>query len=421
MERLVMHVDMDAIYAAIEQRDDPSLRGRPVIVGALPGGRGVVSTASYEAREFGIHSAMPISEAHRRCPDGVFLRPDFRRYKEASDQLMEVLSTISPVVEPISIDEAYVDVSGLGKLIGPPETIARVTAARICEATQLTASIGIGPNRVIAKIASDRHKPSGVTVVRPDEVVAFLAPLPLKDLRGVGRKTVPILERMGLRTVGDLQALSLDELQFRLGKHQGLALYRQAQGISSPVVGAVQQRKSISKETTFQSDEPDLEVIRETLLVLAQEVGRTARRTGLAGRKVTVKLRLPGFETHTRQRALEDPTQADLTIYRVGWELLRDSPFARGPFRLVGVGIGELVPDSQVRPKLFGKEDREKETRLYKVLDSICDRHGRTVIGIGQAGGRGKGEKRTAKVRELGLETTEAEATPSSGRSRGPR
>ena len=378
-----MHVDMDAFFAAIEQRDDPELRGNPVIIGALPGGRGVVSTASYEARVFGVHSAMPISEAHRRCPDGIYLRPDFHRYKEASDGLMEVLRSISPVVEPVGIDEAYVDIAGLGRLLGSPEAIGRETKRRVAEELNLTASVGIGPNRVIAKIASDRQKPDGLTIVSPDGVIEFLAPLPVQDMRGVGRKTVPILHRLGIRTIGDLQRLPLEQLQGRLGVNHARALHLQAQGIASDTVGTVQERKSISKETTFQVDEDDFDAIRETLLVLACQVGRTARRTGLAGRKVTIKARLPGFVTYTRQRKLLEPTQADLEIFHTGLELLQAAPFAEGPFRLVGIGIGDLVPESAARPGLMADARERRSQRLYEVLDTIRDRHGE-VISLGK-------------------------------------
>ncbi len=383
MARLVMHVDMDAFFAAIEQRDDPDLRGKPVIIGAQPGGRGVVSTASYEARVFGVHSAMPVSEAHRLCPDGIFLRPDFHRYKEASEGLMDVLRSISPVVEPVGIDEAYVDIAGLGRLLGSPAKIGHETKRRVHETLRLTASVGIGPNRVIAKIASDRLKPDGLTIVSPDDVVSFLAPLPVGDMRGVGRKTVPVLNRMGIRTIGDLQQRSLEDLQGFLGANQARALHIQAQGIASDFVGNVQARKSISKETTFQVDEKDFNVIRETLLTLACQVGRTSRRTGLAGQKVTIKARLPGFVTYTRQRKLLEPTQADLEIFHTGLELLRGAPFAKGPFRLIGIGIGDLLPEAAAKPNLMASDAERKAKRLYDVMDTIRDRHGE-VISLGK-------------------------------------
>jgi DNA polymerase-4 len=252
MSRLVMHVDLDAFFAAVEQRDNPPWRGLPLVVGAEPGRRGVVATCSYEARRYGVHSAMPISEAARRLPpETVSVRPSMNRYARVSRQIMEVLETISPLVEKVSIDEAYLDVTGLERLMGPPEVIGRLTKERIREAVGLTASVGIGPNRLIAKLASDADKPDGLTVVPLEKVSAFLDPMPLSVLRGVGAKTAPRLERPGLKTVGDVRHLSLEALRRHLGAGAGTQVHLQALGIADDHVYPASERKSISKETTF--------------------------------------------------------------------------------------------------------------------------------------------------------------------------
>ncbi|WP_295445549.1 DNA polymerase IV, partial [uncultured Thiodictyon sp.] len=224
-QRWIMHLDMDAFYAAVEQRDNPALRGLPVVVGAQPGGRGVVATCSYEARRFGIHSAMPINEAHRRCPDAVYLPPRMAHYLEVARKIRAVMANCTPVVEPISIDEAFLDVSGLGHLIGPPAVIGQRIKAAIRTAVGLTASVGIAPNRLVAKIASDFGKPDGLVVVPPEQVLDFLSGQPVGVLRGVGSRTLPILKRLGLSTVADLRGLSLTQLQAHLGsagRHQPL-------------------------------------------------------------------------------------------------------------------------------------------------------------------------------------------------------
>jgi DNA polymerase-4 len=244
MSRLVMHVDLDAFFAAVEQRDNPPWRGLPLVVGAEPGRRGVVATCSYEARHYGVHSAMPISEAARRLPpETVYVRPGMNRYARVSRQIMEVLETISPLVEKVSIDEAYLDVTGLERLMGPPEVIGRLTKERIREAVGLTASVGIGPNRLIAKLASDADKPDGLTVVPLEKVSAFLDPMPLSVLRGVGAKTAPRLERLGLKTVSDVRRLSLEALSRHLGARAGTQVHLQALGIADDHVYPASERK----------------------------------------------------------------------------------------------------------------------------------------------------------------------------------
>jgi len=272
-----MHLDMDAFFASVEQRDNPEYCGRPVVVGALPGNRGVVATCSYEARAYGIHSAMPISEAYKRCPDAIYLRPDMERYVAASQQVMRCLQAISPVIEPVSIDEAYLDISGLQRLFGSAEKIGQRAKALIQDSLQLTASVGIGPNRLIAKLASDAQKPDGLTVIPPKDVLNLLSPMPVFNLRGAGKQTLKIFNRLQIHTVGQLRKVSLDELKRQFGNKSGTHFHNQSRGISSDNVGTERERQSISKETTFNKDVSDQDLLRNTLLWLSSEVARIAR------------------------------------------------------------------------------------------------------------------------------------------------
>ena len=246
-QRWIAHMDLDAFFASCEQQAHPEYRGRPVVVGALPGHRGVVAAASYEARRFGIRSAMPIAEAHRRCPDAVFVRPQMDRYRRLSRQVFEILTSITPCMEAASIDEAYLDVSGLEKLFGTPEVIARTIKQRIVEQTGLTASVGIGPNRLIAKLGSEYRKPDGLTVVTPEEVLDFLAPMPVANLRGLGRQTQKIFRRLGIKTVAELRTVPPHTLVKHLGVSAAQRFRQQAFGIAPDQVFTERQRNSFSK------------------------------------------------------------------------------------------------------------------------------------------------------------------------------
>jgi DNA polymerase-4 len=385
MSSLVMHVDLDAFFAAVEQRDHPEWRGRPLVVGAEPGRRGVVATCSYEARRYGVHSAMPISEAARRLPpDTVYVRPSMDRYARVSRQIMAVLETISPRVEKVSIDEAYLDVSGLGRLLGPPEVVGRQTKERIRAAVGLTASVGIGPNRLIAKLASDADKPDGLTVVLPERIGTFLDPMPLAVLRGVGAKTAPRLERLGLRTVGDVRRLSLEALRRHLGAQAGTHVHLQARGIADDGVYPASERKSISKETTFSEDVTEPAVLKDTLRWAAQEVSYLARHEQRKGLVVSLKIRFRPFETHTRSRTLKAPTASDVEIFRIAWGVLQAESWTGRPVRLIGVGISGWNETPQgVQQDLFDDgmpEPRPGQERLDATLDAIRDRFGRGTI-----------------------------------------
>nr|WP_242476975.1 DNA polymerase IV [Halochromatium glycolicum] len=414
---MILHLDLDAFFAALEQRDHPEWRGLPLVVGAAPGGRGVVATCSYEARRYGVHSAMPIGEAVRRLPpETVYVRPQMARYAEASRQVMTALERLSPVIEPVSVDEAFLDVTGLERLIGPPEAIGRQAKMLVQETVGLTASVGIGPNRLIAKLASERDKPDGLTVVPSETVQAFLDPLPLTVLRGLGRRTAPKLRALGLETVADVRALSLEHLRRLLGAHQGTRIYQQARGLAEDRVEVGRSRQSISKETTFPEDVTDPALLRETLRWAAQEVAYLARHGGYQGTVVTLKIRFRGFETHTRTQTLRMPTADDRTLFRTAWALLEAGRWGARPVRLIGLGLSAWAQglDAAVQPDLFSGANRSgadwsgancsdvnrsgatcsdanrapvtpTETRLNETLDAIRARFGPGVI---QRGGQ---------------------------------
>jgi DNA polymerase-4 len=382
--RWIAHMDLDAFFASCEQRDQPRYRGQPLVVGALPGRRGVVAAASYEAREFGIHSAMPIAEAYRRCPHAVYLRPDMDKYRRVSRQVFGILDTITPLVEAASIDEAYLDISGLEKLVGPPETIGRLIKQRIHEQTGLTASVGIGPNRLIAKLGSEYRKPDGLTVVHPNQVADFLAPMPVANLRGLGRQTQKIFDRLGIRTVQQLRGYPLAVLDRHLGVKAAAAFYRQAQGIASDQVVPDRQRKSISKETTFETDVTDHPVLRDALRRLAADVAATARREGLSGSVVTLKIRFAGFQTHTRQHTRSTPTHDERDIFGTAWSLFVKGDLPHRPVRLIGVGISHWTDVHAVQPDLFDTPQRKRASqRLLETIDDVTARFGKGVLQVG--------------------------------------
>lgn len=398
--RLILHIDLDAFFASVEQRDHPEYRHRPVVVGAEPGRRGVVAACSYEARRYGVHSAMPITEATRRLPPGaVYVRPRIDYYAAVSREILAALETISPVVESASIDEAYLDVSGLDALFGPPEAIGRRAKEAIRKAVGLTASAGIGPNRLVAKLASDYRKPDGLTVVPAGRVQAFLDPLPLTTLRGVGPKTAPRLQQMGLLTIGDVRQVPLLDLRQRFGRLAGTRIYAQCRGQADDAVYPGASRKSISKEITFDSDARDGGVIRETLHWAAQEVGALARRAGRRGVTLTLKIRFPDFTTHTLTRTLPVPTSVDRTIFREAWGLYRAGGWAGRPVRLLGVGLsgwdttdtpsgqGELFPSAGA-----AAEADPKAARLYRALDAVTEKFGKNALRFGAVPARKRQE-----------------------------
>jgi DNA polymerase IV len=346
LSRRILHVDMDAFYAAVEQRDRPELRGKPVIVGADPQGgrgRGVVATASYEARVFGVRSALPISQAYRLCPQGVYVPPDMEKYAQVSRQVMEILRRFTDLVEPLSIDEAFLDVTASRRALGDGVTIARNLKDTIQRETQLTASVGLAASKLVAKVASDLRKPDGLVVVEPGGEESFLAPLPIRRLWGVGPRTEESLARLGVRTIGDLARLAEGTLDRKLGTH-GQDLLRLARGLDErPVVAEGDDAKSMGQEHTFSVDTRSPDVLRRTLLALCDQVARRLRHHGVRARTVTLKYRDETFRTLTRARTRPQPTDAGDVLFATVWELFQGVHGERR-VRLLGVsasGLGE--------------------------------------------------------------------------------
>ena len=341
---------MDAFFAAVEQRDNPALRGKPVIVGGDPASRGVVAAASYEARRYGIHSAMPSAEAKRRCPHAIFISGRHGRYGDVSRQIMTILESYSPLVEQVSVDEAFLDVTGCERLFGPAEEIARQIQQRIQEELQLSASIGVAPNRFLAKLASDREKPAGLVVVRAEGVDDFLRDLPLEAVWGVGEVTAERLRRLGLRTVGQLAAYPPDLLEQQFGEY-GRRLHELAHGRDESPLTIGGERKQVSAETTFAHDTTDREFLQGQLLRLSEQVGARLRKKGLAGNTVTLKVRFSDFRTITRRETAAPPVAEDLVLYHRALALLQPQLAAGRKIRLLGVGVSNFTTTTQ--PSLF--------------------------------------------------------------------
>jgi DNA polymerase-4 len=339
----ILHVDLDAFYASVETLKDPSLAGKPVVVGAS-GARGVVMSASYEARKRGLHSAMPSVRARRLCPDAVFVPPDFDAYRAYSNRFREVLLSFTPTVEPISLDEAFLNVSGATTLFGPPPEIAARIRATVEGELSLVCSVGVGPTKLVAKLGSTRAKPDGVIVVRAGEVIAFLHPLPVRALWGVGEKTAETLERLGIRLVGDVARTPMPILERVLGEGQAAGLRALANGEDVRAVVPFEAPKSVSHEETYARDLDDPDEIRRQILDLSHRVAARLRADGYRARTVTLKLRLPSFSTLTRSKTLPDPTDLGSDLYHVAADLYERLPAGRRRFRLLGVAATGLVP-----------------------------------------------------------------------------
>jgi DNA polymerase-4 len=373
--RAILHADLDAFYASVEVLDDPSLAGRPVIVGGRPGDRGVVSAASYEARRYGVHSAMPLRTAARLCPDGVFLpvRPD--RYRELSKSVMRIFASFTPLVEPISLDEAFIDVTGSAAAFGDGEAIGRRIKERVRGEVGLAVSVGVATNKLVAKIASDLRKPDGLVVVPPGEEAAFLAPLPIRRLWGVGPKLQQALADFGIATIGQLAALPDGTLRRRFGVH-GVDLAARARGVDPSPVVRQHAAKSVGHELTFNHDLVDLRRVEATLLDLAESVASRLRRHDLAAGGVQLKLRYEGFETLTRQAPLPRQTREAAPLYEAAVTLLRRTAVPGRGIRLIGITAIHLSDAQQLT--LF--DDGPKTDRLARSIDAVRSRFGDRAI-----------------------------------------
>ena len=375
--RTIVHADMDAFYAAVEQLDDPELRGRPVIVG-YPGPRSVVTTASYEARPFGVGSAMPMSRAMSRCPEAIVVVPRFRRYQEVSRTVMEVFARFSPRVEALSLDEAFLDMSGAEGLFGPPEQLARRIKAEVREATGLVVSVGVSSTKFVAKVASDYRKPDGCTVVPPERVLEFLHPMQVGRLWGVGKKAEERLRRLGLRTIGDVAHASRSFLEAELGS-LGLHLHRLSLGDDPREVIPDREAKSIGAEETLEKDVIGDAAIRPLLLAAADKVAMRLRKAGVGARGVRVKLKTADFQIHSRQMMLPRPVEASAPIYEAALRLLPGFPLDR-PYRLVGITAYELGDPAPVQGDLFAAKVEKKQSALDRALDDVRSRFGAAAV-----------------------------------------
>jgi DNA polymerase-4 len=403
---LFMHVDMDAFFVSVELLDRPELRGRPVAVGGT-GPRSVVAAASYEARVDGVRSAMGMSEALRRCPDLLVLEGRRERYLEVSQEVFGILRDVTPLVEPLSIDEAFCDIGGVLRSNGTPRQIARALRATIAEQVGLTASVGIAPRKFVAKIASEHAKPRadrsgplpgrGVVIVDEADLTAFLDPLPIRALWGVGPRTAERLERLGTRRVADVRALPLGALTSAVGRAAGEHLHRLSHGIDDRGVVVDQTARSISQETTFSFDRYDRDELRSELVWMAERVGSQLRHSGLGARTVQLKVRTPDFATISRSHTADVPTDLTERILERGQALLADVDLTAG-VRLLGLGVANLVDADQVQPELvFDLEQtdstaprRADRAGVDRALDAVRERFGERSIQRGARGRRGQ-------------------------------
>ncbi len=374
--REILHVDMDAFFVSVEEVLDPSLAGKPVIVGGDPEGRGVVAAASYAARKFGIHSAMPLAKAKRLCPHAIFLRGSHGVYGEFSRRVFAILEQYSPLVEPMSMDEAYVDLTGCQKLHGPVLETAEKIRNEIKEKVGIHASIGIASNKLLAKVASAYVKPNGILLIAPGKEEKFLKPLPLSRIPGVGPKSYERFKRMGIKTVGHLAALPKELLEEVHGKW-GTGLYFKSRGVcQSKVLGQEEDSRSISRETTLQTDSLDAQLLESRLSYLVEKAAAQLRGSELYARTVTLKLRTSDFKTVTRSFTLKEPTSEDYVILQTAFGLLRKLLVSRTRVRLIGISLTSLTRNSCQQSDLFEPKGHDQWDRLYQGIDRIRNKYG---------------------------------------------
>ncbi|MEX1230047.1 MAG: DNA polymerase IV [Planctomycetaceae bacterium] len=377
---MILHIDMDAFYASVEVRDNPALVGRPVIVGGSAEGRGVVAAANYEARKFGVHSAMAAARAKRLCPHAIFLKPRIDHYALVSRQIRDIFEHFTPLVEPLSLDEAFLDVTGSEALFGPSAEIGRQIKRQIRDELRLVASVGVAPNKFVAKIASDVQKPDGFVIVEPHEIQTFLDPLPVGRLWGVGKVTSEVFEQLSIRTIGQLRHVPLDTLVARFGS-SGEHYWQLAHGIDERRVVPDREAKSISNETTFAEDITDLDVLRAWLVELVEQVARRLRHHDIKGGTVDLKVRFANFKTISRSLTLPEPTNITHELFEAGIELLtKRLPSRHPPVRLLGFGVNKLDGSGTSQQQLFDRPDRERHQELDRMADQITAKFGKLAL-----------------------------------------
>lgn len=384
-----MHVDLDAFFVSVEQVDHPELRGKPVVVGGKPDRRGVVAAASYEARAFGVHSAMPLKTAARLCPQCIFVEGNFSRYAEASRKFMAILADFTPFIEPMGLDEAYMDVTGFESLHGSIREMGMAIKKRVRDELGINVSVGIANSKVVAKIASDASKPNGLIEVPPGDEAAFMAPMPIRQMPGIGEKTEPVLKRMGIDTIGKLAHAPVEGLKKLLGNHAE-HLHRLALGLDDSPVLPPADARSISRETTFAADLRDRAVLEATLRYLAERVGRKLRQSGKLAKCVSIKLRTSDFTTITRNHTLPQASDADEVIFEAGLRLLQQALVKeRRAVRLIGIGVTNFTESGQQLSLLDNSTQRL--AKLDKAVDRIREKYGFGAIQTG----------RTMKLKDL--------------------
>ncbi len=375
----ILHGDLDAFFASVEQLDDPSLRGKPVVVGGSRHSRGVVSTCSYEARKFGIRSAMPAAQAYRLCPQAVFLPVNMPRYQEMSRQVFAILSRFSPIMEVLSIDEAFLDISGCFRLYESAEEIGRKIKEQVYSELGLIISVGISYNKFLAKLASDMDKPDSLRIITKSQAMEVLRPLPVSRIWGVGQKTEESLNKLGIKTIGDIQALPTGWLEARIGS-AGRLFWELAHGIDQRTVEPEQERKSLGREETFPEDINDTTYLEKLIAQFAAELCRKLRQAGLQAASITIKLRYSDFKTITRSKTI-DPCDSDMIVTQVAGELLHHAYNGKRPLRLFGLSLGHLSPVADLEQgNLFAAQSNADHKEIDLLMDEIRDRFGANAI-----------------------------------------
>ena len=381
MARRIMHIDLDAFFVSVEQTENPELQGKPVVVGGRPDRRGVVAAASYEARAFGLHAGMPLTTAHRLCPQAIFIEGSFSKYRHASEKFMAILADFSPYLEPVSLDEAYLDATGFESIYGSIWQMAANIKQRIKDELKLCASVGIASGKVVAKVASELSKPDGLLEVAAGKERSFLAPLPIAKLPGIGKHSERILTSLGIHTIGELARLPQDRLKHHFGAF-GELMHRHANGIDDRAVEPPAAAKSISRETTFGTDTKDRTLLKATLSYLSERVGSDLRQRGRQAKCVTLKLRYADFTTITRRHTLRQASDTDQTIFNTGLQLLKSAlPQEKQAVRLIGIGVSSLVSGKQL-DMLDASAQRLEQ--LDRAIDRIRRKYGFTAIQTGR-------------------------------------